>query len=431
MSRRLTNPTWLSPLVEALQHAASVQTFQVVNVPPQYGKTETIMHWLALHIGRRPDLNNAYVTYETKLAHRKSRKIRRYALAAGAQLDRTQCTQENWRTTSEGGLQATGIGGALTGEPVDGILVIDDPIKNREEANSLTIRDKVWDWVSDVAINRMHPGASLVLNMTRWHPDDPAGRAKDAGWDVVVIRPVVNPTWDGHDFTAGESIWPTRTLEFLSDKRRRLGEYTWSAMWDQNPRHKGGQVFEGPTFAQMPDAYRTAIGLDMAYTAKTYADYSVTLVGHRERGTDRIHISHMDRRQVRAEDRIPHLKSMAIAHPGAPLWWYYGGQEETVASLMHGLGAPRITAIKATGDKLLRAEHAAAAWNRGDITLPEGAPWVPEMVRELEAFTGIRDKHDDIADALAALYDALQGDGGGVLVSGNQLRGGRRLKDAR
>ena len=91
---------------------------------------------------------------------------------------------------SEGGVYTAGVGGALTGQPVD-LMIIDDPIKDRVQADSAVYRDRVWDWWTDTAATRLAPGAPVVLILTRWHHDDLAGRllaAEDGRlWSVVNI----------------------------------------------------------------------------------------------------------------------------------------------------------------------------------------------------------------------------------------------------
>src|SRR5690606_33510962 len=97
---------------------------------------------------------------------------RRIARDAGVQLADDAQTVREWRTTAGGGLLATGVGGPLTGQGITGLGVVDDPVKNRQEAESALIRDRVWEWFTDVFYTRLEPGASAIVVATRWHQDD-------------------------------------------------------------------------------------------------------------------------------------------------------------------------------------------------------------------------------------------------------------------
>lgn len=413
----LEAPTWMGELVDILERADREQLFVVSSFPPQVGKSETILHDLAKAARYRPDLTNAYVTYAADLAHKKSAKARRYARESGVRFGETN-TQAEWRTVEDGGLLATGIGGPLTGQRVDGKLILDDPIKNREEAESRVMRDKAWDWITDVGLTRMHPGASAILNMTRWHPDDPAGRAIEAGWVHVCVPAVRDGVWDPAEkrFISGESINAAKwSLDFWSDKRRRVGEYTWASLYQGEPRRRGGSVFDPPTtclLRDVPPMGRHSRGIDLAYSAKTYSNYSVTLTLRQY--DSRIYVVDVVRRQARAEDFLLTLKAHQSMVPGAVPRWYCSGTEQGVASLLGSHGVA-VDARNATADKFVRAQPAALAWNAGEIIVPTDAPWSAEFVDEVRNFTGVGDKEDDQVDALAAAYDALVGGASGKI----------------
>ena len=109
-----------------------------------------------------------------KLTDRFSRRIRTYAESAGVEIQPDHNRIEEWRTTKDGGLLSSSVSGPITGYGAN-IIVIDDPIKGREDAESPTIREKTWEWITDDVYTRLEPSASLFMVAARWHEDDPIG----------------------------------------------------------------------------------------------------------------------------------------------------------------------------------------------------------------------------------------------------------------
>ncbi|BDD81470.1 hypothetical protein TPB0596_12330 [Tsukamurella pulmonis] len=148
--------------------------------PPQVGKSALSSRiFPAWWLSRRPRDRIALASYALSLAAGHGAWVRDWIRAYGPEyglhLSDSEATRTDWTLTTGGGLRARGVGGGLTGHPVD-IGIIDDPYKDREQAESETIRDKVWDWYSSVFLSRMSPGARQAVIMTRWHQDDLCGR---------------------------------------------------------------------------------------------------------------------------------------------------------------------------------------------------------------------------------------------------------------
>lgn len=371
----------------------------VVSMPPRHGKTDSFLRIFAWLLNNRPDLTHAFATYAQHLANSKSRRARRFALDLGVTLaDDAQAVSE-WRTSAGGGLLATGVGGPLTGQGVTGLGIVDDPLKNRQEAESALMRDRLWEWFNDVFYTRLEPGASAIVVATRWHEDDLSGRLIKDGWESVNL-PAINDD--------GEALWPERyPADRLAEIREQVGEYTWASLYQGEPRPKGGQVFQGvTTYDALPEApYREATGFDAAYTAKTHADYSVALTGRLV--GDTIYLTSMLRRQAEAGRFLDELAARGIKR----VTWYRSGTEKGLEAFMQSKGVV-VDAITATTDKFVRATPAAALWNAGKIAVPSESsphhgPWVRDLLNEILSFTGLGDPHDDIVDALAALHHAL------------------------
>ena len=160
-------PRHLAPLVDLLDRVEQEPVRACVSVPPRHSKTETVLHGVARILARHPDWAVAYVSYAADIARSKSRQLRDYAARAGVVLREDSSALHEWRTPQGGGLLATGIGGPLTGHGVR-LLVVDDPFKNRQEADSTVIQERVYEWYMDDVTPRIQKHGSVIVIHTRW-----------------------------------------------------------------------------------------------------------------------------------------------------------------------------------------------------------------------------------------------------------------------
>jgi predicted phage terminase large subunit-like protein len=397
-------------LTERLERFREQPLRLLVHAPPRHKKTETLLHFFAWALQKYPELTHAYATYEARLANSKSRIARGVARRAGVELAADAQALHEWRTTAGGGLLATGVRGPLTGQGVSGVLVVDDPVKNRLEAESLLLRDQNWDWFREVARTRMEPGGGIVVVMTRWHEDDLAGRiAKELGWEYLRLPALADAPDDPLGRKEGEPLDPARfDLKALSEIRETLGEYSWSALYQGVPRARGDSVFHDVvTYKALPNPDRPrkySIGVDLAYSAKTKADWSVAIVFLRSEGF--YYILEVIRKQEQAPVFKGRLAGLKARFRSARMRWYASGTEKGVGDFIKQ-GGVQIEVEPAVADKFIRAQPFAAAWNGGKVLVPEDAPWLDDFLAELHAFTGRGDVHDDQVDAGAAGYDLI------------------------
>jgi predicted phage terminase large subunit-like protein len=242
---------------------------------------------------------------------------------------------------------------------------------------------------------------------TRWHPDDLIGRLEADGWEVVNL-----PAITAED----ESLWPSqRPREFLRQREREVGPYEWAALYMGQPRARGGAVFSATptTYSTPPGELTRGIGLDLAYSAKTSADWSVAVVmGKAGQGQDaRYYVLDVLRAQMRASDFAQQLAMLRARWPHTASRIYAGGADRGALDFL-ALPPPRGVGLQvevktAIGDKYARATPLAAAWNAGRVLVREGAAWLPDLCDEVARFTGQGDAHDDQVDALAAAFDLL------------------------
>lgn len=404
-------PEHLAPYLDALDGCLHHESRLVFHAPPQHGKTEALSHGFISWAINDPGKRHAYATYNDDRTREILDRVKFLAFEAG--LDPT--TRKGLLRLSGGTeIKFTSATGSLTGRPIDGVLAVDDPIKSAEDARSPRYRDLCWRFLIQTGQLRLHPGASVIIMMTRWHPDDMAGRCIEAGYEFVRLAAIAElDDILGRDL--GAALWPAhRPLEFLEEQKRAVGVHVWASMFQGLPRAAGAEVFGTPTFYDdLPRGrYQVAYGMDCAYTAKTSADYSVLvkMVRVMEKTADgdvRPHFFVPDvwRLQVESPRFLGTVKAALARQPGR-VRWYIGGTEKGTADFMRR-EVPMLETPTASGDKFVRAHPLSVAWNDGRVLLRSGAPWAGAVEEELCAFTGAGDAHDDIADAMSAAYDVL------------------------
>jgi hypothetical protein len=263
----------------------------IINMPPRHGKsmltTEKFPTW---YLGRHPEKEVVVAAYSAELAETfgfKSRDIMQsqaYKAIFGISLREDSKAKDHWMTSKGGGYRSVGFGGSLTGQGAD-LMILDDPIKNSEEAESQTFRDKQWAWYISTAYTRLHKGAPVVLILTRWHMDDLAGRLlkmeEEGGdhWEVINFPAIA--TQDEKFRKVGEPLCEDLfPLSELEQKRNVSGPYYWSAMYQQTPISAGNQEFKQDNFHYISEEEvlkkntRRFMTIDTAVSKKASADYT-------------------------------------------------------------------------------------------------------------------------------------------------------------
>lgn len=394
--------------MQALERAWFEPLRVAAHAPPRHGKTETVLAYVALTLELFPWKTLAYVTYEADLAYSKSRKARAWAIERGVELASDAQRMGEWRTTAGGGLLAGGVGGPLTGQGVD-LLIVDDPYKNRAQAESAAYQRMVADWWGDVAETRIEPGGSAFVFHTRWVTADLIGKVlggEDAARWLWLCMPAIAEEGDPRR-QPGEALWPARwTKAALAQKAKAVGPYTWASLYQGRPQPRGGAVFGAPHFFDsLPAGYRVAIGTDLAYTERTKADHSVAVVLAEKDGV--FYLLEVVRARLKSTAFTERLKHLKGKYPGAPFRWIASGVEVGSADFIKEAGVPLVVDA-ATTDKFVRSIDLAADWNDGRVLLPSApTPWVPDLLDEFSVFTGVNDIADDQVDALAAAHRVL------------------------
>jgi len=264
----------------------------IITMPPQEGKSQRASRRFPLWcLTQNPDLRIAIASYESGVARGWGRAVRNDITSNAADLNlRVRpdvSAQHEWQLDGhEGGVYSVGLDGALTGRPVD-VLIIDDPVKGREQADSPTYRERAWDFWQETAATRLAPGAPVVLILTRWHEDDLAGRllaAEDGHlWTVISIPaqcenaetdPLGRAVGEFMDSARGRTQAQWEAIKIRSTTR------TWSALYQQHPAPVEGAVWKSPWIDLNrgksgdfhPRMARVGVGVDPATTSKDTSD---------------------------------------------------------------------------------------------------------------------------------------------------------------
>lgn len=383
-------------------------------LPPRHGKSEqATIHYPAYRLLRDQSLKVIVGAYNHSLACNFSRQTRRLVKQAGFQFASDTNKQNQWASVHGGGLYAIGVGSGVTGWGAD-MIVVDDPVKSRAEAESPAYRQRVLDWYQNDLYTRLHPGAPIILIMTRWHSLDLAGQlledAKNGGeqWDVVSL-PAIAEQNDMLGRQAGEPLWPDRyNAEDFERIKRAIGSYAFSALYQQTPTPRDGGFFRPEWLPIIESAPIDGISCRAYDTAATPGGGDFTAGVRIVKSGDKYIVTHVSRGQWSPAQRRAVQRQTAetdgkntIIHlaqdPGA------AGVDQVQSDISNLMGFP-VTHDRPTGSKEVRAMPFAAACEAGLVSLQRG-DWNRAFIDELCGFpTG---KHDDQVDAAADAFNYL------------------------
>lgn len=289
-------PNWHHELIaKELEHIEQFgdRDYKILLVfePPRHGKSQQIsIDFPSWYLGRNPDKEIIIASYSADLAQdfggktrEKAQSIEYKYIFPEVTLREDEKARGRWRTKQGGGYIAVGVGGPITGRGAN-ILLIDDPVKNREEAESEVYREKVWDWFTSTAFTRLEPKGVAIIIMTRWHVDDLAGRIVDhpeLSDRVKVISLPAIATQDGKHRKAGEPLWIQKyPLEALLEIKKAVGPYDWSALYMGSPVLTENQEFKPEWYREISEDEvgmmncRRFLTIDTAISKKAEADYT-------------------------------------------------------------------------------------------------------------------------------------------------------------
>lgn len=343
--------------------------------------------------------------------------VREYEVQLGYRLHRGRQAAGHWQTTGKGEYFAAGVRGPLTGRRAD-LVIIDDPVKSQAEADSPTLRERLWNWYRCDLTTRLKPKGRIILIMTRWHEDDLAGRllAQNAAeWNLIRL-PALAEENDPLRRQPGAALWPDwEDEQALLRRRDTMGERAWSSLYQQSPRPIAGTLFKTDRIAIIDslsrgDAGAIARAWDLAATeASGHSDPDWT-VGIKLMRSQHGRFVVLDVVRLRGtpyevEDAIAETAridgtSVRIGLPQDP------GQagKHQVRYLAARLAGYPFKTTRETGAKTTRATPVASQVEAGNVAIVR-AEWNYALLEELRDFPFGR--KDDQVDALSHAFSML------------------------
>lgn len=408
----------------------------ILQAPPQHGKSWAVNDFICWVIGKNPELKQIFASFSNRLGVRANLYIQRIMdterykrVFPNSRLSDNDVGYQRNRDMleivgHEGSFRNTTVNGPVTGEGLD-LGYIDDPLKGRREANSLLTRDHTWNWFTDDFYSRFSEMAGLLMVLTRWHIDDPAGRLQTEFPQTRVLRyPAIaeknEVNADGKLLRRkGEALFPeVKSLEFLLRRKKIYTAASWASVYQQNPIVQGGEIFPVENFQVVSIL---PVGVKRVKSVR-YWDKAGTQDGGKfsagvritELTDGRYLIENVVRGQWNAFNREQKIKQTA-ANDGTevPVWVEQepgsGGKEsaERTVSMLAGYKA---FADRVTGDKETRAEPYAAQVQAGNVLLMSG-DWNKAFKEEHEYFPNgpYKDQVDAAGGAFAKLVGKEKG----------------------
>jgi len=387
----------------------------MICMPPRHGKSELASRrFPAFYVGRNADKQIIAASYNSDLANDFGREVRNivdspeFGVLFDVQLAPDSKAANRWHTNEGGMYVAAGVGTAITGRGAD-VLLIDDPFKDREEADSELRRQRVWDWYTSTAYTRLMPDGAIVVINTRWHDDDLSGRllleAESGGdkWDVLSLPAIKDD----------KALWPEwYPIERLEQIRSVLPARDWNALYQQNPIPDDGDYFKAAWFGEyeeLPDNLRMYGASDYAVTDGDgdYTEHGIAGVD----ASNNLYIADWWRGQTTADVWIEKKCDMILKH--APHCWF--GEAGPIRRaiepfLMRRMQQReaycRIEWLASIADKPTRARPIQAMASMGKVFLPKNAPWKGELLAQMLRFPAA--KFDDGVDVMSLFGRGLE-----------------------
>jgi len=404
-----------------------------LSVPPQMGKTlHTTLMGVASTIGRRPDLKIMVGTYNETKAKQNGNNLRRilesprYAdVFPDLKLETGGKSKSYLSTTAGGFVMMAGRGTGVTGSPCD-IFVVDDPVKDQQEAQSTNALEEAWDWFSVTAMQRAHNLTRYVVIHTRWADNDLIGKLCDPNhpeydyerakhWTYLNVRAYDN---DEHvaklmEIEPESYIWPEKfSPELLEQQKDLLGAEAFSALYMGRPVPEEGGFFQKNMIQdylpnQLPplETLRIYAASDHAVTSFNHSNFTVLLIVGLD-PTGQIWLLDCVRQRMPGDQTVEEI--VRLMKKWRPVTWW--AARDVISKSLgpylkrrmreEGCYATVVVDSPEVGNKMQKAQSIRGAMAMGMVRFPVRASWYKDMVAELLRFRGEGDAQDDFVDAL-------------------------------
>ncbi len=389
----------------------------IISVAPRFGKSELASRrFPAWFIGRNPEKEIIAASYNSELAGDFGKEVRNIVASEGysnvfpsTRLAGDSRAANRWHTEQGGGYAAAGVGTAMTGRGAH-VLLIDDPVKDRSEADSDTVRESIWQWYASTAYTRLTADGCVIVIQTRWHEDDLTGRLLEAEklggdtWHKIVL-----PALDED----GVSLWPERFNKARLEKIRDVvGMREWNALYMQDPVPDEGDYFKREWFAEYdkaPEGLSIYGGSDYAVTEDggDFTEHGIIGVDF----NDNIYLLDWWRGQTKPDAWIEQQCNLIIKHQ--PLCWFgevgpirRSVEPFLVRRMAERQAYARLEWLPSINEKTARARPIQARASMGKVFVPKSAPWKDALMTQVLKFPNT--KFDDGVDVLSLFGRGLE-----------------------
>ena len=419
----------------------------MIFLPPRHGKSELVSRRLpAFILGHNPNAKIIATSYSSDLAQRMNLDVQRimssneyrklFPESAFSGIEKRSASEVSYlRNTDlfeivgyQGSYRSAGVNGGIVGMGGD-YIIIDDPIKNRDEANSATYRARLYEWFTSTLYTRREKDACILLTNTRWHEDDLAGKLIETAkkphgdkWEIISI-PAIRDTRDcPYDPRAeGEALWPEQfDLEDLLTTKATIGSYEWAAQYQQQPSPREGGLFKREWWKYwdedtLPDDLSDFLqSWDCTFSDSDDSDYVVGQVWARSsRKMTQRYLLDQVRGRMTFTETLNAIRNLSAKWPRTERKLIEDKANGTavIDVLRHEIHG--VVPVDPKGGKISRAQAITANVEAGNVYIPSAqmADWVGDFIEELSTFPSGR--HDDQVDAMTqanAWYNENQSD---------------------
>lgn len=398
----------------------------IIEAPPRHTKSQTISKCFPLwYLAQHPNHEVIVATYNQELADDIGRWAKRIiddpafqAVFPDFKIRKDSKAANRLETPEGGGIRYVGVGGSLTGRGGH-LIIVDDPIKGAEDADSEAMSTALWSWYTSVLRTRLAPGGAIMVLHTRWRVNDLIGRllqnAEEGGeqWHRITL-PAEN---DGDEVNEwgmkpGEVLHPNRfNPEDIAAIRRSLPPRDWLAMYMQRPMPDQGNIFAVDDFdlyepGSAPSPIYWYLSTDLAASTKTTADYSVIWPVGIDKEGKMWFAPDFVRARLNTSESIDAILKLAkqyavqgILMEGGPIWSAI--QPELMRRMRLNGAFYQILECRPMKDKVTRSRPLHARMQAGMVKWPNTRRFTQIAMPEFLVFSGQNDDHDDLVDTAA------------------------------
>jgi predicted phage terminase large subunit-like protein len=390
----------------------------MVFMPPRHGKSELVSkYFTAWYLGTFPDRRVILTSYEADFAAQWGRRAREVVEEWGnliffekVEVMPDSSSASRWDITGHtGGMATAGVGGPITGKGGD-LIIIDDPVKNDEQAMSETYKERSYEWYKATLSTRLEPHGAIILIMTRWNEDDLAGKlieemkAGGEKWEIINF-PALAEDNDPLGRPVGSPLWPERfDLDAINATKRRVGTYWFAALYQQRPAPEEGELIKRKWwkfYKTRPDGLELAQSWDCAFKDLKTSSNVCGQVWGRTGASFYLLDEVCDKMDLPAT--LKAVQSLTAKWPKTIAKYVEDKANGPAVIQMLKNRIPGLIAVEPEGGKIVRVHAVTPVIEAGNVHLPDPsiAPWIHDFIQECSAFPN--GKYSDRVDAMSQL----------------------------